>query len=389
MHRNPLVIATLGVLLSAQSPDDREARALAERFVGVTTDGSVVSGLFPIRATGVSTAPVARAAERFLATLTAEQRSRTGYPVDDAEWRRWQNVHRYTRQGVSFEEMDERQKEAGYALLRAGLSAKGFEKSRSVMRLNHHLAELVSNFEEYGEGLYWLTVMGAPSEAEPWGWQLDGHHLVINYFFLGEQVVMTPSFMGSEPVIAFSGKYEGTAVLQDEQEKGLALLAALDEGQRKKAVIGSDKTRSDAKAQAFNDNLVLDYAGLSAREFDPGQTRLLMALVEEYVGNASDGHAKVKMSEVEAHLDETYFAWIGDTGADAVFYYRVQSPVILIEFDHQGPIALGGPRVASRRHVHSVVRTPNGNDYGKDLLRQHYEVHRSDRDHGHAVGRED
>jgi hypothetical protein len=89
------------------------------------------------------------------------------------------------------------------------------------------------------------------------------------------------------------------------------------------------------------------------------------------------------MNEVKAHLDETYFAWIGGTGPDSVFYYRIQSPVILIEFDHQGPIALEGPRVPSRRHVHSVVRTPNGNDYGKDLLRQHYEAHRHNSSHGH------
>jgi hypothetical protein len=90
------------------------------------------------------------------------------------------------------------------------------------------------------------------------------------------------------------------------------------------------------------------------------------------------------MTEVSAHLDETHFAWIGDFGPDAVFYYRIQSPVLLIEFDHQGPIALEGPRdVPTRRHVHSVVRTPNGNDYGKDLLRQHYEQHAHDTTHGH------
>jgi hypothetical protein len=71
--------------------------------------------------------------------------------------------------------------------------------------------------------------------------------------------------------------------------------------------------------------------------------------------------------------------------ADAIFYYRIHGPVVFIEFDHQGPIALGGPRnVPTRRHIHSVVRTPNGNDYGKDLLRQHYEAHASDPTHGHV-----
>ena len=103
----------------------------------------------------------------------------------------------------------------------------------------------------------------------------------------------------------------------------------------------------------------------------------------QYVGNMASGHAKVKMDEVENHLDDTWFAWVGTTGADAVFYYRIQSPVILIEFDHQNPVALEGPRVPGRQHIHTVVRTPNGNDYGKDLLRQHYEVHKDDKAHGH------
>jgi hypothetical protein len=89
------------------------------------------------------------------------------------------------------------------------------------------------------------------------------------------------------------------------------------------------------------------------------------------------------MEEVRKHIEDTYFAWIGSYGRDAVFYYRIHSPVILIEFDHQTPVALEGPRVPGRRHIHAVVRTPNGNDYGKDLLRQHYEAHKNNRAHGH------
>ena len=61
--------------------------------------------------------------------------------------------------------------------------------------------------------------------------------------------------------------------------------------------------------------------------------------------------------------------------ADGVFYYRIQSPVILIEFDHQPAVIPGFPPGPTRNHIHTVVRTPNGNDYGKDLLRQHYAQH--------------
>jgi hypothetical protein len=366
-------------LMALQRPDPT-----AEPFKGVTTDGTAVTGLFPIRSTGVTTGPVREAAVAFLAALTAEQRSTTAYPVDDTEWRKWNNVHRYARQGVSFKEMSEPQRTAAFRLLAAGLSAKGLEKSRNIMRLNETLAELTKRFDEYGDGLYHLTVMGEPSDTEPWGWQLDGHHLVINYFVLRDQVVMTPTFMGSEPVRADSGKYAGTTVLQEEQDKGLALMRSLTDDQRRKATLNPEKTRNDAQAQAFRDNLVLPYEGLGAGELTPPQRALLLDTVREYVNNMGAGHAKVRMDEVERHLDATRFAWIGGTSDDAVFYYRIHSPVILIEFDHQSPVALEGPRVPGRRHIHTVVRTPNGNDYGKDLLRQHYEQHKHDPGHGHA-----
>src|SRR5690606_37428903 len=134
-------------------------------------------------------------------------------------WRKWMNQHFYVRQGVSFGEMSEAQHEAAVGLLGASLSAKGLTLSRDIMRLNHTLGELTGgNFAEYGEGRYHLTVMGAPSSSEPWGWQLDGHHLNVNYYVLGDQVVMTPAFFGSEPVTATSGKYRGVSILQEEQD---------------------------------------------------------------------------------------------------------------------------------------------------------------------------
>jgi Protein of unknown function (DUF3500) len=366
--------------LAAQGRQD----PLAEPFVGVTTNGTVVPDLFPVHRTGVSTAPIVVASQAFLRALTGPQRARTTFPVDDIEWRKWNNVHRYDRQGVSFAELSAPQREAAWDLLGAGLSPSGVEKARAVMRLNGHLAELTGRPEEYGEGAYFFTVMGEPSATEPWGWQLDGHHLNLNYFVLGDQVVMTPAFMGSEPVVARSGPYAGTAVLQLEERRGLDLMASLTPAQRAVAVLDIPKGRGNALAQAFQDNLVLDYAGIRASALTNLQRVRLLALIGEYVGNIRDGHAAVKMAEVRAHLDDTFFAWIGDVGPDAVFYYRVHSPVILIEFDHQGPIALPGDRaVPTRAHIHTVVRTPNGNDYGKDLLRQHYEAHRNDPAHGH------
>ena len=134
------------------------------------------------------------------------------------------------------------------------------------MRLNETLAELTDDHEFLGEWLYYITVMGKPSATEPWGFQLDGHHVIINYFVLGDQVVMTPFFAGSEPVTATSGKYKGVSILQNEQNRGLEMLLALDNAQRAKAVLNPDKTRNYNLTEAFKDNVVLDYAGSRAAD---------------------------------------------------------------------------------------------------------------------------
>jgi hypothetical protein len=375
----PSVVIVSGI---AQAPDalrgltDVQVRSLAEPFRGITTDGSIVEGLFQIRETGVSTSPIRRAAESLLAALNAEHRTRTVFPVDDRDWRLWINTPGPQRQGVSLQEVSEEQRVLATQLFAASLSAKGLRKTQDIMKLNETLGELTKN-PSFNQWRYWLTVMGTPSDTEPWGWQLDGHHLVINYFVLSDQVVMTPTFMGSEPVRADQGKFKGTVVLQDEQDKGLSLFTALDSGQRAKATIRGEKgVVEETLAGAYKDNALLDFAGIRFTELNQRQQELLSALISEYIDNQSSGHARLRLAEVRQRLRDTYFAWIGDADPAGVFYYRVQSPVIIIEFDHQQEIARS-PRlpIASRNHIHTVVRTPNGNDYGMDLLRQHYSRH--------------
>jgi hypothetical protein len=359
---------------------EMEMAALAEPYEGISTTEGIQQGLFPIRSTGVSTEPIREAAENFLNKLTAKQRTRILFPVEDPEWRRWSNVDNgiYVRQGVSLEEMTDTQYSAALQLLSASLSAKGLKLSQDIMKTEEALRELNNYSPRYGEKKYFLTLMGSPSPTAPWGWQLDGHHLVINYFVLADQVVMTPVFLGGEPVIVESGKYRGTAILQEEQDSGLAFLQSLTDTQREKAILETEKGGNRNLAEAHRDNLTIDYVGLPGSELSEQQRRLLLDLIRLFVGNMKDSHARVRMDEVERHLDETYFAWIGATDPDAVFYYRIHSPVILIEFDHQRPVGIrhiDPSRTPIRQHIHVVVRTPNGNDYGKDLLRQHLEAH--------------
>jgi hypothetical protein len=186
-------------------------------------------------------------------------------------------------------------------------------------------------------------------------------------------------FIGSEPVRATSGKYKGVAVLQEEQQEGLQMVRALPSAAQKKAILSFSKNGNNNLTEAFKDNVVLDYAGVQAKDLDSAAQKKLRDLAGLYVSNMNQGHAKVKMSEVEKHIENTWFAWIGETQDDSTFYYRIQSPVVLVEFDHQRPANLAefakDPKLPTQQHIHCVVRTPNGNDYGKDLLRQHYLAH--------------
>ena len=359
--------------------EDYEREGLADPFKGITTNGTITPGLFQISPTGVSTEPVRNAATKFISTLSKVQLARVLFPVDDIEWRKWMNQHFYVRQGISLQEMTPTQRDGALGLMKVSLSTRGFDLMRNIMRLNETLAELNNDHIFLGEDLYYFTIMGQPSATDPWGWRLDGHHAIINYFVLGDQVVMTPHFFGSEPVRATSGKYKGLEILQQEQNDGLEMLRSLPDAQRQKAVLNFSKTGNNNLTEAFKDNVVLDYAGVRAADIPETQQRRLVDLVHLYISHLDDGHTRVKMDEVTRHLDSTYFAWIGGSATESVFYYRIHSPVVLIEFDHQRPANLtrfaADPNKPTQQHIHCVVRTPNGNDYGKDLLRQHYLAH--------------
>ena len=387
-----LALAVAGsVVVEAQRRSTRKGgrnsgqQSLGEPFRGVSANNKIQDGLFKIESTGVSTKPVVDAAKAFLAGVSDEQRDRTTFDVDDIEWRSWDNRHFYKRKGIGFDEMDAEQRSLAFGLLQASLSAKGLKLSKDIMKLNGTLAELAGNFDEYGEWLYWITIMGDPSESKPWGWQIDGHHLIINYFVLGDQVVMSPVFIGSEPVHATSGKFKGTIVMQEQQNAGISFMRSLSDKQQSEATLSKIKNQNNALAQAYKDNINLDYAGLRVKQLSPSQKKSLLRVIETFVGTMSEGHANVKMEEVKKHLDDTYFAWVGDTELDSVFYYRVHSPVLLIEFDHERRVAPFRSGEPSRDHIHAVLRTPNGNDYGKDLLRQHINQHHSHDTHKHET----
>jgi hypothetical protein len=357
---------------------ERALTATAAPFVGITTDGNVVPNLFRAGTKGPSLKPVVDAAEALIAALEPGQRRAMQFDLEADRWRTWSNIHIFMfRDGVCLADLSEEQRERALALVRASMSAAGYELARDVMKLNEHVRELTGRSRAYGEWYYWVSIFGTPSTEKPWGWQIDGHHLIVNCFVLRDQIVLTPNFIGSEPVEARSGKYKGTRILQAEESQGLGLMKSLSPEQRGRATIGM-QLPFDVFATAYRDNMVMKYEGLRYDEFDKTQQRLLFELIKTYVGRMPPGHAEIRLDEIVDRLRDTHFAWIGPCDDQAAFYYRIHSPTILIEFDHQSGIVFENDH-ATRDHIHTLVRTPNGGDYGKDLLRQHYLQH----DHSH------
>ena len=346
--------------------------SLTESFKGLSANGAIAKGLFPLRETGVSDQPMVAGVKAFLSILDAARRSAVSFPVESEVWRHWSNIHRNVmRHGLCMVELSERERELVFAFLRVGLGQKAYETARNAMKLNEHLAELTGLPDEFGEFYYWISIFGEPSSDLPWGWQLDGHHVNINFFVLGDQVVLSPILLGSEPVLAESGVYAGMTVLCEEEAGGWAFMNALSAEQRAQATIGQDLP-FDGFASGFKDNIVVPYDGLPFAAMTPAHRNQFVDLIKLYTDRLAPSHAQIRLDEVKQYLDQTVFGWIGQFDPVSPFYYRIYSPVIFIEFYHQPGVALPNTGY-NRRHAHALVRTPNGNDYGRELLRQYRE----------------
>jgi hypothetical protein len=166
---------------------DKANAGLAQPFRGVTGGDGIVAGLFPLARTGISLAAVVEAARSLLATLTAEQRKAVCFAIGDEAWRKWSNIHPWLmRHGVCLADLRHDQREAVLGLMRESMSASGYRSAHDVMKLNEHALEITGKQEEYGEWLYWISIFGTPSPGEPWGWQIDGHHLALCWRPVGD-----------------------------------------------------------------------------------------------------------------------------------------------------------------------------------------------------------
>ena len=360
-------------------------RYAQENFHGITTDGTCIPGLFTLADEGAPVARVAAAAASVLQLATADERARLCHPLGARERRAWMNPEVYMhRFGLRLDEIAAPLREAILAVLRAALSPAGYEKARALMRINHFLGELVHAPRVMNEFSYNFNLFGIPSATDPWGWSFYGHHLCLNCLMLGGQMVATPLFMGAEPDHVDTGPGACTTVFEDEERVGLELMRMLDPRSRAAAHLYRAK-RDPALPPgrvaiadelhlcgAFRDNRVVPYEGAAAAGFGPVQRRRLSDLIAAYLAYLPAGPLAARMAEVERHLDQTHFCWIGGTDDHSPFYYRIQSPVSIIEFDHHAGVFLGNTE-PEKFHIHTIIRTPNGNDYGMDVLRRHCE----------------
>jgi len=310
---------------------------------------------------------IAGSANAFLATLDAGQRQRVLFAFDDAQQRaRWSNLptSMVRRAGLSMGELSAAQRSAALALVASVLSPRGFEKVRQIMEGDETLKHNERNSAMFGQDLYYISILGTPSPTVPWMLQFGGHHLALNVTIAGERGVLTPTLTGAQPALyAVNGKT--VRPLGQESDKALALLNALDENQRKQAILSF--RLADLVLGPGQDGKTIVPEGLKASAMNQRQRTMLLDVISEWAGIVHESAAEARMAELKADIDETWFAWSGPVtaaaGSNITAYYRIQGPHLVIEY---APQRLGGD---PSLHVHTMYRDPT-NDYGKKLAAQ-------------------
>ena len=270
----------------------------------------------------------------------------SNYPVSDVP-----------RPGLQLGGLTVEQRSATMRLLQALLSPNGYQKVLDIMGSDQVLSEGGTNYAA-GEDVYTIGIFGTPSTTTPWMIEFGGHHLGLNVVVAGEHGVMTPTLTGAQPSV-YTRDGETVRVLAGENDKAFALIDALDDAQRQQAILNYQI--GDLVAGPGHAGEVIVPEGLKASAMDARQKALLLNLISEWAGIVNEAYAAPRMEEIEAGLDDTWFAWSGPTthepGRNGSAYYRIQGPRLVIEFSPQG---VGGDPTM---HVHTMYRDPT-NDYG-------------------------
>lgn len=355
-------------------------KLLSEPYKGVTNDGIVRPGLFPIQDEGIPVDQIVKAANSLILQLTPEQLSKVSHHVDSPEWRTWSNPEfLLSDKGIRLDEVNSSVREASLALLAAILSPEGYEKAVSAMRINGFLGQLVDGTSVCNEFSYNLVFFGQPSTNSPWGISFYGHHLCLNIFIYRSQLIVSPWFTGAEPNEIDSGPYKGTKILRVEEALGLKLMKSLSSDQQATAQIYKQMkdpamppgrwNRDDQRhlCGAYRDNRIVPYEGVLVSSLPSAQQSLVSQILAEFFLYLPAIARELRLRQAQSFFHETYFCWIGGfEDDDPVFYYRIQSPVVIVEFDHHSGVFLTNAE-PQRFHVHTLLRMPNQGDYGVAL----------------------
>ena len=307
---------------------------------------------------------IATAANAFLASLDESQRTSVLFAFEDQQQRvRWSNfpVRMTPRAGLKLGDLSASQRAAALALVSSTLSRMGFQKVQDIMDGDEALKIQESNNPMFGKDLYYLSILGTPSDKAPWMLQFGGHHLAINIMIAGEKGILTPSLTAAQPSL-FTWNGKSVRPLGQENDKAFALLAALDETQQKQAIL--NYRVADLVLGPGKDGKTIQPEGLKASAMNDRQRAMLLDVISEWAGIVHESAAAARMAEIKADLAETWFAWSGPTtvepGRNGTAYYRIQGPHLVIEYS---PQRMGGD---SSNHIHTIYRDPT-NDYGRKL----------------------
>jgi hypothetical protein len=312
-----------------------------------------------------SATAMAGAANKWLTSLSPEQRQKATFAFDSEERLRWHFIpnEMFPRNGLTFKEMTEPQRAFAHDLLKTGLSARGYMTATSIMELEKVLLAIEGGvrFPRDHEA-YRVAIFGTPGDKTAWGWRLEGHHISVRFDIVGgSATASTPAFFGSNPAEVRDGPQKGTRVLGAEEDAGRALLDSLDEAQRTTAIITTDAP-GDIVTMIAPTIDPLSPVGIKASALTKVQRQHLMDLIDVYAGLMAPDVAAERMDRLrKAGLDGIGFAWAGETAKGKKHYYRIQGPTFLVEYDNTQN---------DGNHIHSVWRDFNG-DFGRDLLREH------------------
>jgi uncharacterized protein DUF3500 len=317
-----------------------------------------------------TTPRIVAAADAFLATLDPAQKATVQFAQGDtAQKQRWSNLPggAFQRAGLRWADMNEAQRTAWLAVIRATLSDSGYDRVLAEWRADDALAARGAGGgrgPQFGMGFYYIALIGAPSLTEPWQWQWGGHHVTINATIVGPNLVLTPSFIGVQPATYTDASGKEVRPLGDIERDAFALVNWLDAEQQRAAILGDSAI--EVLLGPGRDGQTAPVEGLPAARMSGDQRAALLRLVRHYTGLANDEDGATRTAEVEKALDQTYFAWRGPTTPGSPIYFRVTGPTLVIEYAAQGPGGGGGSRTPD--HIHGIYRDPT-NDYGLKLVR--------------------